>query len=252
MPLALHHPDDAVTLTTDPYPLSQGVGATDQLLAHLAAKHGKGAGVGGIILRQKTSQGRFDVPDTGDPGAGAEDHRPAGSFAVLYRRITLDHRHHRLNLGQAAEGISIVQTEGAYIVDHRSGDAEGTGFARHDGNQVGAELAELAQDKPVNALADGGEQYHGGDADGDTQGSKKAAHAVGDDRSEGESDSVFNQHGQRPESAWIGSSRAARRAGSTPNSRPVISATSSAAAIDQSGMLSGKSGNSRASPQMPP
>jgi len=46
----------------------------------------------------------------------------------------------------------------------------------------------------VVAFADGGEQYHGADADADAQHREQAAQALGDDGGEREADQVTGEH----------------------------------------------------------
>ncbi len=100
----------------------------------------------------------------------------------------------------------------------------------------------------MDPFADRGQQDHGGNPDSDPEEGQKAAQAVCSHGAQGELQSVSRaDHGimlaaaQRFDSDCTGSSRAARRAGSTPNRMPVPSAVPSPASTAQSG---GKAGNS--------
>ena len=106
-----------------------------------------------------------------------------------------------------------------------------------DADDVGAELRELAEHEAVDALADGGQQDHRGDAHRDAEQREKAAQALRGDRAPGEARRRRRRSSRvhRFASAVTGSSRAARRAGSTPNSRPVNSAVPRPASTAQSG-----------------
>ncbi len=53
------------------------------------------------------------------------------------------------------------------------------GFARGDGYDVGAELAEFRQHEAVHPLTDGGEKHHRGNAHGDAERGQQRAAAVG-------------------------------------------------------------------------
>ena len=61
---------------------------------------------------------------------------------------------------------------------------------RLDADQVGAELAELGQHELVQAFADGGQQDHRRNTDGDAQAGEEAAQPVGDEAGGGEADQV--------------------------------------------------------------
>ena len=108
---------------------------------------------------------------------------------------------------------------------------------RRDADDVGAELRELGEHETVHARTDRGEQDHGRDADRDAEQREKAAQPVRGDRTHGERDAVAQDH--RLASASTGSMRAARRAGSTPNTSPVTIEVPSPASTAQSGAKAG-------------
>src|SRR5882672_3208957 len=120
---------------------------------------------------------------------------------------------------------------------HRSGQSgRATGgfrASRRDAYDVGAELRELGQHETMDTRADGGEQDHGGDADGDAEQREKTAQPVRGDRAQRERDAVAQDH--RFASASTGLRRAARRAGKTPNTSPVKSEVPRPASTAQSG-----------------
>ena len=61
---------------------------------------------------------------------------------------------------------------------------------RLDADQVSAELAELGQHELVQAFADGGQQDHRRNTDGDAQAGEETAQPVGDEAGSGEADQV--------------------------------------------------------------
>jgi hypothetical protein len=63
-----------------------------------------------------------------------------------------------------------------------------------DADDIGAELAELAEHEAMDALADRGEQDHRRDADGDAEQGQEAAQALGGDGSGGELEGVDGKH----------------------------------------------------------
>ena len=65
-------------------------------------------------------------------------------------------------------------------------------------DQVGAELGELREDEAMDPLADGGEQDHGRDPDGDAEHRQQAAGAIGTHGGQAEAGIVPGEHGVSP------------------------------------------------------
>ena len=109
-----------------------------------------------------------------------------------------------------------------------AGDAERLRLAGVDGHDVGAELRELRQHVDARALADRGQQDHRRHADRDPEHREERAQAM---RARGRRARAGRgrARAQRPASAATGSSRVARRAGSTPNTPPTATESEKAA-----------------------
>jgi len=105
---------------------------------------------------------------------------------------------------------------------------------------VGAELGELGQDEPMNAVADRGEQDHRGNAHCDAGGGQEGAQPVRGEGVQGEAQGVDEAH--LPLSARTGSSRAARAAGSRLARMPVMRAVATPAMLAQAGGQAGSVG----------
>ena len=63
-------------------------------------------------------------------------------------------------------------------------------LTRLNADDVGAKLVEFRQYKAMQPFADGGEQNHRRNTDGDAQASQKTAYAVGQQAGGGETDQV--------------------------------------------------------------
>ena len=115
------------------------------------------------------------------------DGRAAQAAIALDLGIAPHHGRHAGDVRQPAQRLGVLEGKRA----NRGRDsgrrrARGLDLARHDADQVGAELREFGQYKTMNALADRRQQYHGGDADGDAQQRQKTAQPVRGDGAQGE------------------------------------------------------------------
>jgi hypothetical protein len=97
--------------------------------------------------------------------------------------VAPDVRRHADDVRQAGERARVVERQRPCELLGRPGEGAPPVLVLPgvDADDVGAELAELAEHEAVHAFADRGEQDHRRDADGDAEQGQEAAQAVGGD-----------------------------------------------------------------------
>ena len=126
--------------------------------------------------------------------ADAIEGDPPGPVAGLDLDIALDHGHRRLDPGQLAQGLGILERQQPFRADNSQRGAHGGDLARIDGDQIGAELGEFGEHKALQALAHGGEEDDGGNAHGDAQAGEKGMQPLGPDGGGDELDLIEDVH----------------------------------------------------------
>ena len=116
-------------------------------------------------------------------------------------------------------------------------------------DQVGAELGELTDDVLSGALAQSGQQHHGGHSHRHAERRQHRPQPVRRQRAEGETQQgegvhagLGACHAHLLARAATGSSRVARRAGMTPKAMPTRTDSASDAATAQAGVTAGNVG----------
>ena len=167
--LGLHHPDHAEAPAGDPHQLAERASLAEQLARQLGPQHGDRAAAARVALRPERALARAELPERRQVGCRAEHRDAAAALAGLDARQAHRDRHHRRDARDAGERLRVVDRELARGAAEDAGDAERLRLARVDGDDVGAELGELAEHVDARALADRGQQDHRGDADRDAQ-----------------------------------------------------------------------------------
>ena len=125
--------------------------------------------------------------------AAAEHPGVTGQAGELDVAVALNDRHRRLDVGQAAQRIGVGDGQRAHVAEHAA-EAAGAGHARADGQVARAELGEVVLHVAAQAVADGGEQGHGGDADGHPEQGQQAAQGPAEQRRAAQAQTVAQLH----------------------------------------------------------
>ena len=237
-----HHPDHPVAFAADTDRLAERRARAEQLVAQLGTEHRLGACRADLPGLEEAPLGHLQAPQLGRRRTYPEHHPLAPASVPLDVGVALHHRRHFEHARQVGERLGILERQRAGGVHHGGRHAEGAGAPRRHAEQIGAELGELAEHETADPLADRGQQHHRGDADADAEHGQQAARRVGQHPAPRHLCLVGEAHRYLRASAVTGSRRAAWRAGNAPNSRPMPSASNSAAGGAQVGALKSRLG----------
>ena len=192
--------------------LPSGLSLAEQFARHLRAEHGEGARAVRIVRGQKFAAGHAHLQRARKIGAHAVE-RDAAALALVHDfGVALHHRIGQLHIGRAAQGQRIVDGERPHRIHRAERGPVSLDAPRADADDVGAELGELGDDEAVQAFADGGEQDHRGDADGDAERGEHRAQPLRPERSVGEADEIGVAHRASTCATAPAPDRASRRA----------------------------------------
>src|SRR5574343_1652886 len=196
LPLGFEDADDAELVGADAQLGAERVLAAEQFVLELGAEDDQASGALGIVRGQELAGAHLALEDVQHLRADAIDRGPAQAAVGADFGVAPDAGRHADDVRQAGQRPGVVERQrpGAARQAGRR-RAAGLGLAGVDADDVGAELAELAEHKAVDALADRGEQDYRRDADGDAEQGQEAAQALGGDGAGGELQGVGGEHG---------------------------------------------------------
>ena len=168
-PLAdgFEHADDAQAAVTDPNELADGRFVAEQFFTDRVADDGDRRAAIPVFFRQALALGQFKIADGNEVGGGAGNHDFTQSAAEADFGSANGERGNPADCACPAQGGRIVDGQVARRGRDGVGGIEtaGPGAAGQDDDEIGADRGELADDVAPCAIAKGGEDDDGGNAD---------------------------------------------------------------------------------------
>ena len=216
LPLGRQHADHAEAHAAEAHFLAQRVGVAEQRLRQGVTQHHRRARGDQIVLGHELAARQGHAPHLGRLRADAEGQGAAAFASEFGGQLAADHRGHGLHAGDVAQALRIVQGQRALSVDHADRHARGVVLAGHHGDQMRAELGELADEIALQAGTEAGEQHHGGDAHRNRQHGEQGTLTLGQQALQGETSKISGTHinahsGQARDQAVRRGGRAASR-----------------------------------------